>query len=167
MRPRKPAKTARKRPARGAARAARGRRPQLPGAAPAKTGTGELPWREIERRALDGGAADEIVKALRITAATLELPTVKERFEAVVEEGHARMRLELRRKIRRRGSRRGSGSPNMLALQARNWLSYDRNAPDSDAPLPIEIAGAADRLLEAVKAHQRSRLEASEKGPRP
>jgi hypothetical protein len=119
-----------------------------------------IDWREVDRLAQHGGTVDEIVAVMSIDR-HVDIREVQDRLEEAVARGHAKLKLALRRQIERRAvSRRVGGSSNLLALQARNWLGWDRQLMPDQVSLPLEIAGATDRLVEAVKRYQRARPKA-------
>jgi hypothetical protein len=114
---------------------------------PAKPKPIELPWMMIREAAAAGATEAEILKAYRIEETALGDPPTLARFRTELEGGLARYKIGLRMSIKDRGNRtrRGAGSVNALALQARNYLDFDKQIPAQETEPDL---GTARQRLE-------------------
>lgn len=121
----------------------------------------KLPWRKIQEAAGAGAEEPEIVRGLEISEASLQNQVTLARFRDVIAVGRARFLLELRRTIKARGLRtnKGAGSVNALALQARNYLDFDKLLPSQEAE--PDLGTARQRLKDLIvrAAEARSEIE--------
>lgn len=126
-------------------------------------------WTDVRRLAQLGSNLEEIVAALDISPEVLRDPAIIARFRREIDGAHARLKVSLRQRIQQRGRGKGRGSPNVLALQARNTLGWDRPRDPASAKDTRPDAEAAiaelERMLEAVRKQYRAIVAAG--GPCP
>jgi len=122
---------------------------------------GGLPWSEIITAARAGVDERRIMDAYRLDEQNLRDLGVLERFRQEVHAGNAFKEVHLRVEIDTRGkqSRRNAGSVNILALEARNVLKWDRQQK-SQEKVP-DLASAKERLRTTLErlAEQRTEME--------
>ena len=93
-----------------------------------------IDWISVEFFAKNGISEADIRASLGISDTFLDA-VATDRFKTLVARGHARHRVDLELRINRRGVRtsEADGSVNILALQARNKLDWDRQIPTQEA----------------------------------
>jgi len=120
-----------------------------------------LPWKKIQEAAASGAEEPEIVRGLEISEASLQNQVTLARFRDVIAVGRARFLLELRRTIKARGLRtnKGAGSVNALALQARNYLDFDKLLPSQETEPDLGTSRQRLKDLLVRAAESRSEIE--------
>jgi hypothetical protein len=115
----------------------------------------------IREAAAAGATEAEILKAYRIEETALGDPATLARFRTELEGGLARYKIGLRMSIKDRGNRtrRGAGSVNALALQARNYLDFDKQLPAQESEPDLGTARQRIKDLVVKLALARSDIE--------
>lgn len=120
-----------------------------------------MPWKKIQEAAASGAEEVEIVRGLEISEVSLQNQVTLARFRDVIAVGRARFLLELRRTIKARGLRtnKGAGSVNALALQARNYLDFDKLLPSQETEPDLGTSRQRLKDLLVRAAESRSEIE--------